>query len=341
MTTASTDKRQKKQVDGEGKGASRRRLDLPDLGYRYGVLIALFLIPVYFSLKRPDTYFTVLNLQTILSTQSVLVVLTLGLTVALVVNEFDLSIGAVYGWSAILCAILTANEGWPLGLAILACLASGFLIGCINGALVVGIGINSFITTLGTGTVLGGLTLVVSGSSIVSGVPTTLVNAVSATKVLGLSLSVYYALALALVLWYVYEFTPVGRYLYFSGFGPTAARLSGVRVHAMRFWALAATATVAALAGVFQAGTLGGADPTAGNSVLLPAFAGAYLGATTIKPGRFNVWGSVIGLYLLVSGITGLQLIGASGYAEQLFNGAALVLAVMFAQIMSRRRRSA
>jgi ribose transport system permease protein len=229
------------------------------------------------------------------------------------------------------------NHHTPLALAILICLGSGVLLGVVNSLVVVKVGVNSFITTLGTGTILLGLTLEISGSTIISGVPSALTNAVSATHVAGLSLSVFYAFGLAAVLWYVYEHTPLGRYMYFTGFGRDAARLSGVRVDALRFGALVFSAVIATLAGILEVGSLGGADPTAGNNFLLPAFAGAFLGATTIKVGRFNAWGSLIAVYLLQSGITGLEIVGLSGWVDQVFNGVALVLAVMFATIAARR----
>lgn len=315
----------------------RAKINAANVGSRYGVIFVLLLIPIFFSLYRPDTYFTTANFQTILSTQAVLVFLTLGLTMPLIVDEFDLSIGAQLGFSATLLAVLTVNHHTPLAVAILACLGSGLLLGVVNSLIVVKLGVNSFITTLGTGTVLLGLTLEISGSTIITGVPSALTNAVSGTHIAGLTLSVFYAFALAAVLWYVYEHTPLGRYMYFTGFGRDAARLSGVRVDAIRFGALVFSAVIATLAGILEVGTLGGADPTAGNNFLLPAFAGAFLGATTIKVGRFNAWGSLIAVYLLQSGITGLEIVGLSGWVDQVFNGVALVLAVMFATIAARR----
>lgn len=321
-----------------GQGPSTvARLEWRDLASRYGVIFVLLAIPVFFSIIRPSEYFTSGNFQTILSTQAVLVFLTLGLTVPLVVDEFDLSIGAALGFSATLLSVLTVNHHIALGLAIVICLAAGVALGVINSFVVVKIGVNSFITTLGTGTILLGLTLAISGSTIISGIPQPLVNAVSATHIAGLSLSVFYALALALGLWYVYEHTPLGRRMYFTGFGRNAARLSGVRVDRIRFGALVFSATIATVAGLMEAGTLGGADPTAGQDFLLPAFAGVFLGATTIKVGRFNAWGSLVAVYLLQSGITGLEIVGLSGWVDQVFNGVALVLAVMFATIAARK----
>jgi ribose transport system permease protein len=142
---------------------------------------------------------------------------------------------------------------------------------------------------------------------------------------------------LCIIIWYVFEYTPLGRRLLFVGRGRSVSRLSGIRVGRLRWGALVASGTLAAVAGVVYAGTTGAADPSSGLQFLLPAFAAAFLGATAIQPGRFNPWGSIIAVYFLVTGITGLQLIGVKSYVQQLFYGGALVLAVALSQLARRR----
>jgi ribose transport system permease protein len=115
-------------------------------------------------------------------------------------------------------------------------------------------------------------------------------------------------------------------------------RLTGLRVDKLRIGSLMVSGFLAALAGVVLAGTLGGSDPNAGPSYLLPAFAAAFLGATAITPGRFNPWGSFVAVYFLVTGITGLQLLGAIGWVEQFFYGASLIVAVTFSKLVGRAR---
>jgi ribose transport system permease protein len=115
------------------------------------------------------------------------------------------------------------------------------------------------------------------------------------------------------------------------------SRLSGINVGHVRWGALATSAFVASIAGIFYAGSLGGADPTSGLAFLLPAFAAAFLGATAIQPGRFNPIGTFVAVFFLVSGITGLQLLGADSFVQQLFYGGALILAVALSQIVRRK----
>src|SRR5579884_1986257 len=225
-----------------------------------------------------------------------------------------------------------------IGVAILAALVAGALVGLINGAFILVFRIDSIIVTLGSGTFVGGVVLLISGSNTISGVSQHLVDWVIVKRLLGIPLEFYYGLLLCLVMWYVFELTPLGRRLLFVGRGRSVARLSGINVSRVRLGALVTSGVVSAVAGVAYAGTTGAADPTSGEQLLLPAFAAAFLGATTIVPGRFNPFGSLVAVYFLVTGITGFQLLGAQSYVQSLFYGGALVIAVALSQIARRRQ---
>lgn len=303
--------------------------------YRYAVAIALVLFVVGFSVLLPNTFFTLGNFRTIISSQAVLMILALGLTLPLTTGEFDLSIGSMLGCGAVLTAFFTGELHWPLFLVVVATILVGLVAGALNGLFVVRIGVNAFIGTLGTSTILTGLTLAVSGGQILNSVSQPLVDFVQ-FQILGLAVPVYLAFGLAFVLWYIYEHTPIGRYLFFVGEGREAARLAGLGVNRLRFAAFLGSGTISATAGILTAGQLGAADPSVGPSFLLPAYAAAFLGAATIKPGRFNAWGTVVALYLLVTGVTGLELLGTSSWVQEMFNGVALLIAVTFARFVAR-----
>lgn len=321
-----------RRADGAPRpGPSVLRLTL----YRYAVAVALLLFLVAFSILLPSTFFTLGNMRTIISSQAVLMILALGLTLPLTTGEFDLSIGSMLGAAAVLTAFFTGETHWPLAIVIVATAVVGVAVGVVNGFFVVRVGVNAFIVTLGTATILTGLTLAVSGGQILDTVAAPLSNFVQ-HRILGLQVPVYFAFALAFILWYIYEHTSLGRNLYFVGEGREAARLVGLHVDRLRFGAFVISGAVSAIAGVFTAGQLGAADPSVGPSFLLPAYAGAFLGATTIKPGRFNAWGTVVALYLLVTGVTGLELLGASSWVQEMFNGIALLIAVTFARMVAR-----
>jgi ribose transport system permease protein len=304
-----------------------------ELGRRAGLVAAWGAVVVLFGVLEPDTFLTAATFQTILGSQAVLVVLTLGLLVPLTAGDYDLSIASVLTLSAMVLALLNVDHGWPIGWSIVAALLSGVAVGVVNGGLVVLLRLDSFVVTLGMSAFVSGIVLWISGSRTIGGVSESLVDPVTVSRFLGIPLGFYYGLALCVVLWYVLELTPLGRRLLFVGRGRSAARLGGVRVGRVRFGALVASGTFAAAAGVLYAGTTGGADPSSGASYLLPAFAAAFLGATAIVPGRFNPWGSLVAIYFLWTGITGLQLHGTSSFVQQLFYGGALILALVVSRL--------
>jgi len=310
-----------------------------DLGERYGILVLWGVIIVVFSLLRPSTFPTSANFETIFGTQAVQLVITLGLIISLTAGEFDLSVASVMGFGATMVAWLNVNHGWPIVLAILMTLVVGLIIGCFNAFVVVRIGVSSLIVTLGMGTFLSGVGYGISNSVTIGGISQSLLNAMQDTF-LGLPIAFYVGLALCFVLWYVLGYTPLGRHLLFVGEGREVARLAGLRVDSMRALALIATAFICTIAGIMQAGVVGAADPGGGPPFLLPAFAGAFLGQTAINPGRFSPWGVFVATYFLVTGITGLQLLGAAGWVQDVFYGGALVIAVTLARLVAQRRRA-
>jgi ribose transport system permease protein len=176
-----------------------------------------------------------------------------------------------------------------------------------------------------------------TNSSTIGGIDEALVNAVVGVRIGGIPLAFYYALIAVVAMWYVFDYTPLGQRLLFVGRGREVARLNGVAVDRVRSGALVASAALAAAAGVVYAGVLGSADPYSGLNFLLPAFAAAFLGATTILPGRFNPWGAIVAVYFLATGITGLTMLGIPLWVTNVFNGGALILAVTISQLTRGR----
>jgi ribose transport system permease protein len=304
----------------------------------YALIIAFVLMIVVYSVLAPSTFPTWGNARTIIGSQAVLLLLTLGLTIPLIAGDFDLSIGSLLGLSAVMCTWLTGTHGWAAGPAIVACIALGLAVGALNAFFIVKVGVGAFIATLASGTILTGVGVAISNGQVLSNVAPSITSVASGT-LFGLPWPVYITLAFAIFLWYIYEHTPTGRYLFFLGAGRDTARLAGLRVDTLRWGAFISSALVASVAGILAAGSFGGTVPGFGDSYLLPAFAGAFLGATAIKAGRFNVWGTVIAVYFVVTGVTGLQLLGVSDWVEQVFNGTALLVAVSFGVLTSRARR--
>ncbi|GAA3704858.1 ABC transporter permease [Arthrobacter ginkgonis] len=321
------------------RAAKGRRPDIGSLATSYGVIVFLFLMIAVFSILLPATFPTADNAKAILTDQSIPVILALAAILPLAAGEFDLSLGAILGFSAI-TAIAVSNAGAPVPVVLLVCVLVGALVGTVNAVLVVLIKVNAFIATLASATILSGLNLLVTGSSLLV-LESESFGALTITKVLGLQIVLGYAIVLAFALYYVLEKTPFGRYLRATGMGRDAARLSGVRVDRYLAASFIAAGILAALAGALVASRGGTAAPTLGPEFLLPAYAAAFLGATTIKPGYFNVWGTVIGVVLLAVGSNGLTLLGAQTWVTNVFNGVALMVAVSASVLVGRRRKKA
>jgi ribose transport system permease protein len=315
----------------------RRGMSVGEFVERFALVGAWIAVIVVFSALKPDTFATSATFAAILGSQAVLVVLTCALLIPLTAGDYDLSITGVLTLSQMMIGILNTEHGVSVYVCIVLALLMGALVGLINGAFVVIFGVDSFIVTLGTGTFLGGVVLWISDSQTFAGISSELTRPVVVERFLGVPLAFYYGLALVTLLWYFLEYTSLGRQLLFVGRGRSVARLSGLRVGRLRWGALVASGVIAAAAGVLYAGITGAADPVSGAQFLLPAFAAAFLGATSIVPGRFNPWGSFIAVYFLVTGITGLTLFGIESWVQDLFYGGALVLAVTFSQIARRR----
>ena len=315
-----------------GTGLFARRAE------QFGLIVVWLVLIAIFGALRPDTFLTWPNLSTILGSQAVLVVVTLGLIIPLTANDFDLSIAFVMTLASMMVAVLNVNYGIGIGWSVLAALAFGLLFGIVNGLLITVFRIHSLIVTLGTGTFLHGFTLWMSDSMTISGISQTLINVVIIDRLFGVPLEFYYAVGLAALIWYLLDYTALGRRILFVGRGREVARLSGINTDRVRIACMAVSGLFGALAGVLYAGTQGAADPVSGVSYQLPAFAAAFLGSTSIVPGRFNPWGSTVAVYFLVTGITGLVFLGFSSFIQEMFYGGALVIAVCLSQLVRGRQ---
>lgn len=320
--------------------AAKRRSSFSPLAIleRYGVIVAWLVVIVVFSILRPATFPTAGTVSLIFGTQTVILVATLGLMLTLAVGEIDLSVGSVVGFGASLMVVLNGVAGVDVWLSFLLTIAACALFGLCNAVLTVIVGVQSIIVTLASGTLLAGITLAVTGSKVVTGLDVAVVQLIS-TRWFGIPIPFYLGIVLTAVLWFVLQHTPLGRRMAFVNSNRVVARLAGIRVDRIRMGGLIATAVFAGLAGVILAGQNGAANPQAGASYLLPAFAGAFLGSTTIRPGTFNAVGTWVAVYFLITGITGLVYLGFAGWPEQVFYGASLLVAVSLSVLARRRRR--
>lgn len=304
----------------------------------YGLVILTVGLIVIFSILLPDTFPTVLNVRSIVSDKAIIALLSLAAMIPMASGRIDLTVG--YGivlWHILAISLQTAY-GLPWPVAVVIVLALGVLTGFINGLLVEVAKIDSFIATLGTGTVLYALALWHTGGRQVVGVLPEGFYALNGTMLFGLPITGFYVLLIAICMWIVLEYLPIGRYLYAIGANPKAAALNGIPVRKFVIGAFVTSGLLAALTGVLLASKLRIGQASVGLEYLLPALVGAFLGSTTIKPGRVNVWGTLIGVIILAVGISGIQQFGGSFFVEPLFNGVTLLIAIGIAGYAQRKR---
>ena len=307
----------------------------------YGLVILTAVLIVLFSVLLPNTFPTLLNLRAIISDKAIIALLSLGAMIPMAAGRIDLTVG--YGivlWH-ILAISLQTWLGLPWPMAVMIVLTLGAFTGFLNGMLVEVAKIDAFIATLGTGTVLYALALWHTGGRQMVGVLPDGFYALNSTFVFGLPITGFYLIAITIVMWVVLEYTPIGRYLYAIGANQRAAQLNGIPTRKYVIGAFVASGIMTALAGVLLAAKLRIGQASVGLEFLLPALVGAFLGSTTIKPGRVNVWGTIIGVMILAVGISGIQQFGGSFWVEPMFNGVTLLIAIGIAGYAQRRKGAA
>ncbi|PHV66165.1 ABC transporter permease [Williamsia muralis] len=299
------------------------------------VLIALFMLWI------PETFGTSTNGRALIAGQAITGVIALAATISLISGVFDLSIAATMAVSISVCGQLQAVVGLNPWLTVLCCLGIGAVIGVINAIIVTRLQIDPVIGTLAMSAILAAVTYwVASGQSILYGFDPGFVK-LGASEPFGIPFTLIILIVLAALLWYVLEQTPIGRYLYAAGANPQAAKLSGVRVGRLTWGALITSGILAAAAGVVLTMQVGSAPFQGGLPYLLPAYSAAFLGATQIQPGRFNILGTLVAIYVVAVAVKGLQLkFPESPWVTDLVQGTILLIAVSFAVWATRRRAS-
>jgi ribose transport system permease protein len=299
---------------------------------------ALFIIT--FGIWTPRLFLSFATVQQITSQQALTGLVALAALVPLTCGAYDLSIGANVNICAVTVTVLQVQDHYSMWPAILLSVAIGAVIGIVNGVIVVILKVNSFIATLGTATILTAVQTIVSGGVSPLSPAAHAWSSLTQREIWGIQIIFLYLVVAALIIWWMMAWTPVGRYIDATGSNIEAARLSGVGVGRWTMLSLLISGTLCGLTGVFYSSLIG-PSLTFGNALLLPAFAAAFLGATQFRPGRFNVGGTMLAVFVLATGVLGLQLVTSVQWLNDMFNGVALVSAVAFAGWRQRAKRKA
>lgn len=326
---------------GHEQQAVRARLSASSLTpylAKYGVILAMLVTFAAFSAAKPESFLTVLTIKAILRDAAPLLVVALGATVVLVMNEFDLSIGGMLGFAGTIAVMLVSDVhlGLPLVVGVALALGFGAALGLVNGVLVAYAGASSFIVTIAMGTLYQGADLrVLNQRTIFQGIPDAYTSLAGGT-LFGVANQVFVALGVLLVVYILLEHTEIGRYMYAIGGNREAARLAGIRVRGLRALGFAIVGVCVAVAAIIISAQAGAANPNSGLGFLLPAYAAAFLGSTMWRPGVFTAVGTLLGaLFLQVIG-TGLTILNLTGPIVLMTQGAILVAAVLLSRVGRR-----
>ena len=313
---------------------------------RWGVVLACIATGIVFYALKPDVFSDLDTWRGILDQAALPGIVAMGLTVALIVGDFDLSIGAVIGLAMGISVSLMADHGmsWPLAAAITVAVGAG--VGVVNGALVAGLNVNSFIGTLAVSSIVTGFDAKITGQkTITEGIPKGFQDLGGGRWLFDLSTLLWIAIGIGVVLWAVMGHSESGRYMYAVGGNTEAARLAGVRVRSLRVIGFIGVGMCAALAGVLLAASSAGYYPSAGTGFLLPAFAAAFLG-TAVTGGRFTIAATAFAVFFLQMLQTGLTVLNVETWVVNVVQGSVLAIAVVIgsaeasARVPRRRARS-
>ena len=307
------------------------------IGPRFAILVVwAAMIAVYWGTES-SLFPHVGTFQTIFGSQQPLVFMTMALMCTIVVGEFvDLSVPAVFGFGATILPVLVVNHGWNVWPASIVAIAGCVIVGAVNGYLVVKVGVNTIVVTLGMSTLIEGISLWMSDLNTISGMPSGF-QKIALFDVGGLPVSFYYGVVLVLGFGYLLAFTPLGRHMRFTGASREVSRLSGVPVDRIRFGSFVFAGLLSGVGAVIAVAAIGGYNATTSDTYLLPVFAAVFLSTAIFEPGRFNPLGTLVGIYFLETGILGLQLLGLQSWVSQVFYGGILVIAVTISTLLHRR----
>lgn len=293
-----------------------------------GTLLALLAIIVAFSAIRPAAFCTLTNFLNITRQISLLVMISLGATLVMCVNEFDLSVGSMASLGGVMAALL-AVQGLPMVLCFLLPVLASLLIGLLNGWIVARFRVLSFITTLGMSTVLSGVIYRLSGgATIFQDIPDAF-SFLGTAKLGRVPLLSLLMVVFTAVFWFLLQHTTLGRKLYAIGGSEETAKIAGIRVQRYKITAFALCSAMACVTGMLIASRVGSANTTAGDGYFLQSYAAVFIGCTVSRRGVPNAIGTLVGAAILGVLANGLTILQMPTYMQNIITGGIIILAVI------------
>jgi ribose/xylose/arabinose/galactoside ABC-type transport system permease subunit len=305
---------------------------------RYSMLGVLVLLVIVATILYPG-FLEPANIGNILTQNSAVGLIAIGMTFVIISGGFDLSVGATYALGAVLFAGLTLKTGSIL-VAGIGALAAGVVVGVVNGLIISRLGINPFVATLGTSSVVSGVAYIYSNSSpfIVNDVPQ--FQDLALSRIAGVRLPIWILLIAFVVAAVLLAKTTYGRNVHAVGGNYEAAWLSGLRVKGLNASVYVLTGVLAALAGMMDASRLGVGQADVGGSMALDAIAIVVVGGTSLLGGEGAIWRSAVGLLILATLTNVFYSLNVSQHWQLIAKGCIVVAAVAVDAIIRQRKRA-
>jgi len=293
---------------------------------KYGTILGLGILILVFSFLKPGSFFSVSNLLNILNQIALVSIISAGLTSAMVMMEFDLSIGTLSSFVGCLAVGEAGKYGTLVGFSL--GILVGVVVGLINGSVVFFLGVSSFVATIAMMSILTGLTYwYTGGATIFYGIPPSFL-AIARGKVAGIPNLIIIMVIVLFLLWVLLSHTEIGRQMCAVGGNPVAAKFSGIDIRKCKLIGFAICSTCAALTGILLTSRIGAGHPTGGEVFLLSSFTVVFLGAATIKVGEFHILGTLVGSLLMGVLTNGLTILNVQYFYQSIITGVILILAV-------------
>ncbi len=302
-----------------------------------GVLIALTVIFVISAIVSPY-FLTSYNMTVVARSLAFVGLITIGQSMLMILGELDLSLGVMAGLCGVVSGILMVNFGLNPWLAMFLSLCLGAALGFFNGIMVTTLGLHSLVLTIGTAGIFGGANLVLTKGVAITNIPKE-VQFLGRGDFLGMPVPfVIMIVVLAIASWVILK-TPFGRYIYAIGDNTQAARMLGIKVDRVRALVFTAAGTLAALAGLLMVTRLGTAQPSIGETWVLPPIAASVIGGVATTGGIGTPFGAILGASIIAVIENIIVLFGVSPYWQGVVSGFIVVLAISFDSISRRYLR--
>lgn len=316
----------------------KKKNQFSKLASKYGTVTFFVLICVVFSILRPNTFLSISNILTVLRQIVILSILGGGLTVVMITNRIDLTIGYSTSFMGIVAAALIVHFGLPVWVAAILTLFLSAVLGCFSGLAVAVIGIPDFIATLSMGFLISGLNQAYTKGHPISGLPESF-NIFGSKFVGRVPTSIFFMIVFLIVIYVLLNYTRFGRHVYAIGGNQEAAMMSGIDVRKNLIMTYVVSGVSAGLAALILASKLGTAHPTAGDSYLMDALATVYVGGTAFRSGEFNIAGTFVGALIVGVLANGLTLCNVQYYNQDIAKGLVIFLAVTITSIQRMNKK--